>query len=168
LEGIAVGIGPGSFTGIRLGLTTAQGLAISLGIPLRGIGSFDVLTADYAGRSPRVCPLVDAHRAGCYAALYERDGKGLRCTREPFVCRPQEMPELIEGEVFFMGPHLSRFRVAISAAFDTRVSFDNSDKFPAASSAALLFASPRALSDDPPGTVAPLYILPGVRVKSVS
>jgi len=168
VEGIAVGIGPGSFTGIRLGLATAQGLSISLGIPLRGIGSFDALVAGCGLAAPRLCPIADAHSHGCYAAVYERAGGELTCAREPFVCRPEELRRVIAGDVMFIGPHLSRFSGVLASIFGPHASFDRSDRFPDAATAARLYESPRAILDDPPGSLVPLYLLPGVRVPPVT
>jgi tRNA threonylcarbamoyladenosine biosynthesis protein TsaB len=168
LGGIAVGIGPGSFTGIRLGLATARGLSLSLDIPVRGICSFDNLLAAYDGTAPRVCPLVDAHTYGFYATVYAREGRSFSRMVEPFVCQPEDLVKTVEGEMLFMGPHLSKFKGALAHIFGERASFDDSDRFPTAASAARLYESPLAIRDEPPGSVAPLYLLPGVRTKSVS
>ena len=168
LCGIAVGIGPGSFTGIRLGLATARGLSLSLNIPVRGICSFDNLLAAYGGAAARICPLVDAHTHGFYTAVYAREGRSFTRIGAPFVCQPEELVKIVEGETFFMGPHLSKFKAALAQLFGERASFDGSDKFPTAASAARLYESQLAIRDEPPGSVAPLYLLPGVRVKSVS
>ena len=74
LRGIVVGIGPGSFTGIRVGLTTAKGMALAAGIPLYGISSLAVLAL--SADAPWVAVCLDARRNEVYSALYRIDPKG--------------------------------------------------------------------------------------------
>ena len=71
IDGIAVSIGPGSFTGIRVGVSTARGLAQSLDIPLVGIPSLDGLAFGMGASGEVVCPMIDALRGEIYTALYE-------------------------------------------------------------------------------------------------
>lgn len=91
LDAIAVGKGPGSYTGLRIGVSFAKGMCYALDIPLIAIGSLDALTEvareDYdAGildieeeewAKAKLCPLVDARRMEVYAEVFDNDGKAL-------------------------------------------------------------------------------------------
>jgi tRNA threonylcarbamoyladenosine biosynthesis protein TsaB len=77
LTGVVVGIGPGSFTGLRLGLAAARGLALALELPVAGVSTLDALAAG----APGALPVVDAGRREVFTL---RDG-------EPVVCAPQEV-----------------------------------------------------------------------------
>jgi tRNA threonylcarbamoyladenosine biosynthesis protein TsaB len=77
LTGIVVGTGPGSFTGMRLGLAAARGLALALELPVAGVSTLDALAAG----APGAVPVVDAGRREVFALV---DGK-------PVACAPQEV-----------------------------------------------------------------------------
>jgi tRNA threonylcarbamoyladenosine biosynthesis protein TsaB len=78
LTGIVVGTGPGSFTGMRLGLAAARGLALALDLPVAGVSTLEALAAG----SPGAVPVVDAGRREVFVLV---DG-------EPVVCGPRELP----------------------------------------------------------------------------
>ncbi len=68
---LACDLGPGSYTGLRVGLAAAKGLALATGIPLAGVPSLDVLAEAAKGRAKLVCPAIDGRCGLIYGALYE-------------------------------------------------------------------------------------------------
>ncbi|MDD2900234.1 MAG: tRNA (adenosine(37)-N6)-threonylcarbamoyltransferase complex dimerization subunit type 1 TsaB [Desulfuromonadaceae bacterium] len=64
-------IGPGSFTGVRGGVATMQGLALACGKPCAGYSSLTALAMNFSFSTPLVCPLLDARKSEVYAALYD-------------------------------------------------------------------------------------------------
>lgn len=69
---IAVGQGPGSYTGVRVGMTIAKGMAYSLSVPLVSVSTLYVLAANAATRPGLICPMLESRREEVYAALYFR------------------------------------------------------------------------------------------------
>jgi tRNA threonylcarbamoyladenosine biosynthesis protein TsaB len=100
LEGIVVGTGPGSFTGLRMGLATARTLAFSLDIGLAGVSTLDALAAG----APGATPVIDARRREVFALV---DGT-------PVVVSPSELP--VEPGRAYAGDGAVRYRDAIEAA----------------------------------------------------
>lgn len=94
---IAAGTGPGSFTGLRIGIATARALAAALGKPAVGVGSLDALAlgmAEAAGGERELLAALDARRGQLFAALYDSGGSPLR---EPFLADPGELAEFVSG-----------------------------------------------------------------------
>lgn len=90
LGGIGVTVGPGSFTGLRIGVATAKGLAYGLDIPLVGVSSLEAMAAALLEDHPEaefVVPCLDARRKEVFSAIYRRKGHWVE-----EVCAPQPMP----------------------------------------------------------------------------
>ena len=85
LAAIAVGVGPGGFTGLRIGIATARALAQADGLGLRPVSSLEALATGIA--APLVMPLIDARRGELFAALYEQGHE----LWEPFVASPKRI-----------------------------------------------------------------------------
>jgi tRNA threonylcarbamoyladenosine biosynthesis protein TsaB len=97
LDAIAVGIGPGAFTGLRVGVQTAKTLAVTLGVPLVAISSLEVLAVSEL-RPGRVLACLDAFRGEVFAALFERTGDGsLRRLSEDAAMPPEDAVALAAG-----------------------------------------------------------------------
>jgi tRNA threonylcarbamoyladenosine biosynthesis protein TsaB len=77
LDAIAAVVGPGSFTGLRVGISTAQGLALGANLPCLGITAFDALAARIRGTAPELVAMVDAYRGEVYVASYDAHGSRL-------------------------------------------------------------------------------------------
>jgi tRNA threonylcarbamoyladenosine biosynthesis protein TsaB len=93
VEAIAVGRGPGSFVGIRIGLATARGLAASTGLPATGVCTLDALGRALVESTTAAMPslaVLDARRGEVFAALYAGFGERLW---EPFVALPEALGE---------------------------------------------------------------------------
>ena len=89
---LIVGVGPGPFTGLRVGVATAQALSYVLGLELRGVCSLDVLAAQFAGVRPgEFVVATDARRREVYWAAYTSAGVRLG---DPRVSRPSDVPRL--------------------------------------------------------------------------
>jgi tRNA threonylcarbamoyladenosine biosynthesis protein TsaB len=105
LQGIAVGTGPGSFTGLRVGIAYAKGLVLALRCALIGIPTFDCLAvAAWEHLSPPegtpICPILDARRGEVYTNLYRVRADRLDKISQPLVIRLQNLfPELSDGVI---------------------------------------------------------------------
>ena len=80
LRAVAVTAGPGSYTGLRVGMAAAKGFCYALGIPLIAENTLDMMA--FAGReqlpeADLLCPMIDARRMEVFAAIYQKDGKAL-------------------------------------------------------------------------------------------
>lgn len=90
---IAVGLGPGSFTGVRIGIATARGLAASIGLPLVGVCTLDAIglgLREQGREGVDSLAVIDARRGEVFAALYSESGKRLW---EPLVASPADLAE---------------------------------------------------------------------------
>lgn len=76
LDLVAVGLGPGSFTGLRVGVATAKGLALARGTPLVGVGTLRVVARGVGVGGTLVAPVLDARRGEVFAAVYSITGAG--------------------------------------------------------------------------------------------
>lgn len=115
IELFAVGIGPGSFTGIRLGVTTARMLAQVLNKPLVGISTLEIIAAGHKGL---IVPALDAKKNRVYTALYRSNGAGeIETLIQPGDYTPEELVEQLSynEEIIFIGDGAIKFRDAFSS-----------------------------------------------------
>ena len=118
-DAVCVSKGPGSYTGLRVGVSTAKGLCFGAGIPLLSAGTLDSLVsqASLEGLLPEGCrhvvPMIDARRMEVYCAVFTPDGRQLTQT-EPTVVSEGSFDEwLAHGPVLFIGDGAGKCRQAI-------------------------------------------------------
>jgi tRNA threonylcarbamoyladenosine biosynthesis protein TsaB len=161
LDGIGVALGPGSFTGLRVGIATVKGLALAADKPVCGFSSLAMLAMNLPYAGYPVCPMFDAKKKEVYTALYD-----CRETAEPIigdcVVQPGDFLDRLEGDVIFVGEGALAYRELIVERLKDRALFaPSSAHLPRASNGALLaglvFERNAALS---PAEILPSYIRP--------
>lgn len=106
---VCVSMGPGSYTGLRVGVSTAKGICFGAGIPLLAVGTLDTLVhqAISEGLVPEGCryivPMIDARRMEVYSAIFSTDGRQITETAPLVVEHGCFSEQLSEGKVLFIG-----------------------------------------------------------------
>lgn len=121
LSGIAVAIGPGSYTGLRVGLAVAKGLALANRIPLIGVSTLDIVAAGVDRQPGQLLVAAEAGRTRVCTAVYRwQDGAGWQSSAEPTIDTWTELLVRLEGPTFFAGeisPKAAKQIAAADAAF---------------------------------------------------
>ncbi len=121
-DAVCVSMGPGSYTGLRVGSSTAKGLCFGAGIPLIALGTPDILAAQARidGAVSEDCkyivPMIDARRMEVYSAIFTPDGRRLSETEPVIVTEESFSRELSEGKVLFIGDGAGKCSTVINSA----------------------------------------------------
>ena len=108
-DAVCVSKGPGSYTGLRVGVSTAKGVCFAAGVPLLSVGTLDILVAQAAadGLLPTDCryviPMIDARRMEVYTAVFTPDGRRLTEVEPRIIDAESFRQERAEGPVLFIG-----------------------------------------------------------------
>ena len=160
IDVLAVAVGPGSFTGLRVGIATMQGLAVALARPLVGVSALEALTTCAAaecadGEEVLISPWVDAWRGEVYAGAY-RAGLPLMT---PVVAGPARILAALDGPVLFVGDGAVAHRAFIVSQCGDRGRFAPTMTPRLAPAIARLAAARAQAGERPdPHAVAPLYV----------
>jgi len=167
LAAVAVGIGPGSFTGLRVGLSYAKGLALASGCRLVGIPGLDGLAVAALGcsaakNSELVCSLLDARKGEVYAALYRVAADGLEKVSGYCLVRLGSLADRIDSSVVFAGDSKAQEAAVMVAAKGLRTTVLNDHELER-SGVCLAAIGAAGVADgrfDSVATLEPLYVRP--------
>lgn len=120
LDAVAVSSGPGSYTGLRIGVSVAKGICFGYGIPLIGIRTLDLLAATAIKQQPMTvgglyCAMLDARRMEVYAAIYDGCLNTVRTTAADIVDADTYAAYLEKGTVCFFGNGAEKCREVITS-----------------------------------------------------
>jgi len=112
LNAVAVSSGPGSYTGLRIGVSTAKGLCYGLNIPLISIGTLDIMAVAALNsineKDALLCPMLDARRMEVYAAIYNTDLEVVRPVAADIVDNSTYKEILDQNSVYFFGNGMNK------------------------------------------------------------
>ncbi len=128
LDGFAVTRGPGSFTGLRIGISSIKGLALAVNKPVVGISSLLALAQQISPTSHLVCPLIDARKGEVYVSLYRCDADALTPEHEERVLAPYEALQNIDSSCIFVGSGAVLYRDIITDQLGDLASFAPDDR----------------------------------------
>lgn len=97
LGALAVGLGPGLFTGLRVGVATAKAMALALSVPMIGVSSLDLVAFPARFTSRTIVAVMDARRAEVFSAFYRHTPGGLQRLVEPQVSSPEELASELQA-----------------------------------------------------------------------
>jgi tRNA threonylcarbamoyladenosine biosynthesis protein TsaB len=120
LTGLVVNIGPGAFTGLRVGLATAQGLAMASDKPVVGCSAFEALVALAPAWEGMICPVLEARKGEVYAAMYRQQDRGLQEVMPGLVVTPEALCSLVTERTLFLGSGAKVYGATLAAMLGDR------------------------------------------------
>jgi tRNA threonylcarbamoyl adenosine modification protein YeaZ len=162
LDGLVVSKGPGSFTGLRIGMATLKGLSFGSGKPCVSVSSLEGLAYNVASFSGIICPIIDALRNNVYTCLYKSEDNNLIPLTEPMCISIDELITIIKEkseDVIFLGDGTFKHKEYLKEILEKACFAPNHSNYTRASSIGHLGINllKRGIQDDL-NTSAPVYL----------
>ena len=161
LDGLAVSVGPGSFTGLRVGLATVKALAMALDLPVAAVPTLDALASRLPFADAPVCPILDARKAEVYLSLYRWSGDGMTRVWEYMGLPPEAAAARLEAPVILLGDGIEACRPWLDRLGDGIRIAPAAQRLPSAAAVATLGRAVLAAGAGVGAeALAPLYLRP--------
>jgi tRNA threonylcarbamoyladenosine biosynthesis protein TsaB len=170
IDGFCVGKGPGSFTGLRIGITCIKGLAFVLQKPIVAIPSLDILAQNARkfkieknkDSHLQVCPIIDAKQNKVYACLYQAQNGIIKRKSGYFLFSIQELLKILRGNTVFLGDGVKLYRAEICRSKNISPFFVEEKLWYPRATQAILLALERFQKGkyDDINSLVPLYLYP--------
>ncbi len=120
IQGLGVAVGPGSFTALRIGISTIKGLAFAAQKPVATISTLNALAHNFSFASSLICPILDAKKKQVYAAIYRGQDGILQQVLPEVMLPPEELLTRINEKVIFVGSGVSPYKKLIKKVLGRR------------------------------------------------
>jgi len=162
IDGIAVSIGPGSFTGLRIGVTAAKTLSIVTGKPVTGVPTLKAIAYNAYHYPGIICPIVDARKQMIYASLYKKGKNGLKKIAGDMLLPVDKLLDEINSKTLFIGDGLKLYGKKIQRVKKEFAEFSPPQLWlPRSDTVAMLgFKKIKAGKTDNPLGLVPAYLHP--------
>jgi tRNA threonylcarbamoyladenosine biosynthesis protein TsaB len=160
ISAFAVSIGPGSFTGLRIGLSTVKGFAYASGKPVVAVQTLDAFARTLPFCSHVVCPMLDARKDEVYAALYKWESGAMKKIMPETAVSPGDLLKDMNGPVVFMGDGAGKYRGLITDTLKENAVFAPASRMSPSASTVAEIAVEKMKQGDIADTVSlvPFYI----------
>ena len=127
LSGLSVSIGPGSFTGLRIGLATIKGLGYASDKPIVAVPTLDAIAWQFQHASYPVAAVLDAKKGQLYIAIYQAKKDGIKRITPYLALTPEKLSEIVKVKTMFVGPGVNAFKKEISKSLKDKALFFSQD-----------------------------------------
>lgn len=120
IDGFAIGVGPGSFTSLRVGLSVIKGFVFNQQKPVCGFSSLDLIALNLKGDFENICVINDAKRKMVYGCIYQKKGNKIQKKCDYQLTDVNNLLALLKGDVVFVGDAVEIYADSIQAAIKTQ------------------------------------------------
>lgn len=132
VNAFVIGLGPGSFTGLRIGVSTVKGFGIATGKPCIGIASMDAIAMDVSDKERLIVPVIDAKRENVYSCVYKKE-KGILVKKTDFLLlKIEKVLKKVKGDAVFLGDAVAFYKEKIKGLNKNAIFLDEKFWYPKA------------------------------------